>query len=82
MNEPMYLDFNATIPVHSAVLEAMLPFFGPVFGNPSSAHPYGFRLRSAGETGRSQVAKLIGAEPAEIVFTSCGSESNLRWPAA
>jgi cysteine desulfurase len=76
MKEPIYLDFNATTPVHPEVLEAMLPFFGPVFGNPSSAHPYGFRLRSAVENGRAQVARLIGAEPDEIVFTSCGSESN------
>jgi cysteine desulfurase len=76
MSKPIYLDFNATTPVHPAVLEAMLPFFGPVFGNPSSAHPYGFELRSAVEKGRAQVAKLIGAEPDEIVFTSCGSESN------
>ena len=76
MSKPIYLDFNATTPVHPAVLEAMLPFFGPVFGNPSSAHPYGFELRSAIENGRAEVANLIGAEADEIVFTSCGSESN------
>ena len=44
MNQPIYLDFNATTPVHPEVLDAMLPFFGPAFGNPSSANPYGFRL--------------------------------------
>jgi cysteine desulfurase len=76
MNKPIYLDFNATTPVHPAVLDAMLPFFGPVFGNPSSAHPYGFQLRSAVENGRAHLATLIGAEPDEIIFTSCGSESN------
>ena len=54
----------------------MIPFFGSMFGNPSSAHPYGFRLRAAIDKGREQVAALIGAEPDEIVFTSCGSESN------
>jgi cysteine desulfurase len=74
--EPIYLDFNATTPVHPVVLDAMLPFFGTMFGNPSSTHPYGFRLRSAVEKGREQVAALIGAESDEIVFTSCGSESN------
>jgi hypothetical protein len=67
---PFYLDFNATTPVHPVVLEAMLPFFGPAFGNPSSAHPYGFRLRSAMETARAKVAALIGAQEDEIVFTS------------
>jgi cysteine desulfurase len=77
MNDyPIYLDFNATTPVHPEVLEAMLPFFGPAFGNPSSAHPYGLRLRSAMETGRGELAALIGAQEDEIVFTSCGSESN------
>ena len=76
MSTPIYLDFNATTPVHPTVLEAMLPFFGPVFGNPSSAHPYGFKLRSAVENGRAQLAKLIGAAADEVVFTSCGSESN------
>ena len=73
---PIYLDFNATTPVHPIVLEAMLPLFGPVFGNPSSAHPFGFRLRAAMDTARGQLAALIGAQEDEIVFTSCGSESN------
>jgi cysteine desulfurase len=76
MRDPIYLDFNATTPVHPSVLDAMLPFFGPIFGNPSSAHAFGFRLRSAVENARGQLAGLIGAEPDEIVFTSCGSESN------
>jgi hypothetical protein len=47
MRDPIYLDFSATTPVHPAVLDAMIPFFGSMFGNPSSAHPYGFRLRAA-----------------------------------
>ena len=76
MQDPIYLDFNATTPVHPAVLDAMLPFFGSVLGNPSSAHPYGIRLRSAVNTARGQLAALIGAQPDEIVFTSGGSESN------
>ena len=76
MPDPIYLDFNATTPVAPAVLDAMTPFFGSMFGNPSSAHPYGFRLRAAIDKAREQVATLIGAEPDDIVFTSCGSESN------
>jgi cysteine desulfurase len=74
--EPIYLDFNATTPVHPLVFEAMIPFFGPLFGNPSSAHSYGFRLRAAVDDARGQVAALIGAEPGDIIFTSCASESN------
>jgi cysteine desulfurase len=76
MRNPIYLDFNATTPVHPSVLNAMIPFFSSMVGNPSSAHPYGFRLRAAIDDAREQVATLIGAEPDEIVFTSCGSESN------
>src|SRR5437868_4908591 len=73
---PIYLDYNATTPVASEVLDAMLPYMQEAFGNPSSNHYYGFRLRSAIEAGRAQVAGLIGASPDEIVFTSCGSEAN------
>jgi len=76
MQNPIYLDFNATTPVHPSVLDAMIPFFSSMIGNPSSTHPYGFRLRAAIDKAREQVAMLIGAEPDEIVFTSCGSESN------
>jgi cysteine desulfurase len=76
MQNPIYLDFNATTPVHPSVLDAMIPFFSSIIGNPSSAHPYGFRLRAAIDKAREQLATLIGAEPDEIVFTSCGSESN------
>jgi cysteine desulfurase len=74
--EPIYLDFNATTPVHPLVFDAMIPFFGPMFGNPSSAHCYGFRLRAAVDDARGQVAALIGAEPGDVIFTSCASESN------
>ena len=76
MRDPIYLDFNATTPVAPVVLDAMIPFFGSMYGNPSSTYPYGFRLRAAIDKAREQVAALIGAEPDEIVFTSCGSESN------
>jgi cysteine desulfurase len=73
---PVYLDYNATTPVGSEVLDALLPYMQQMFGNPSSNHVYGFRLRSAIDAARAQVAGLIGASPDEIVFTSCGSEAN------
>jgi cysteine desulfurase len=72
----VYLDFNATTPVESAVLDAMLPYFGADFANASSIHGPGQRARSAVETAREQVAALIGAKPQEIVFTSGGTESD------
>jgi cysteine desulfurase len=73
---PIYLDYNATTPVHPEVLETMLPFFKNTFGNPSSLHSYGSEARMAVEKARSQVAALLGAKPHEIIFTSGGSESN------
>jgi cysteine desulfurase NifS/selenium donor protein len=73
---PIYLDFNATTPVDSLVAEAMLPYLYAHFGNPSSAHPLGATVRLALERARIQVARLIGARPEEILFTSGGSESN------
>lgn len=72
----VYLDFNATTPILPEVLDAMLPYLRDRFGNPSSDHPYGQRARRAIETARAQVASLIGASAAEIVFTSCATESN------
>jgi cysteine desulfurase NifS/selenium donor protein len=73
---PIYLDYNATTPVDPAVAEAMLPFLYEHFGNPSSSHPYGAVARGAVEKARGQVARLLGARPEEIVFTSGGSEAN------
>lgn len=71
------MDYNATTPVDPRVLDAMLPFFCEVFGNPSSAnHKYGWEAESAVATGRKQVADLIGAVPREIVFTSGSTEAN------
>ena len=72
----IYLDHNATTPLHPAVLEAMLPYLGERFGNPSSAHRLGSEARCAVEDAREQVAVLLGAEPREIVFTSGGTEAN------
>jgi cysteine desulfurase len=75
-SDPIYLDYNATTPLHPAVREAMRPFLESHFGNPSSSHVYGGRAREAVERAREQVALLLGARPGEVVFTSGGSESN------
>jgi len=75
-SKPIYLDYNATTPIDPQVREAMLPYLGEHFGNPSSSYVYGQNARSAVERARSQVADLIGATPEEIVFTSSGSEGN------
>ena len=73
----IYLDNNATTRVAPEVLDAMQPYLSDVFGNPSSAHALGREMKRAIEQSREQVANLIGAaEASEIVFTSCGSESD------
>ncbi len=74
--KPIYLDYNATTPVDPAVVEAMEPHLREHFGNPSSAHAYGWSARDAVDRSRRQVAELLGASPQEIVFTSGGSEAN------
>lgn len=73
---PVYLDHNATTPIHPAVLDAMLPYLREHFGNPSSGHCYGDAARRAVARAREQVAALLGCEPDEIVFTSGGTEAN------
>jgi cysteine desulfurase len=73
---PIYLDHNATTPVAPEVLDAMLPYLRDQYGNPSSDHPAGRRATAAVDQARAQVADLIGADPAEIIFTSGGTESN------
>jgi cysteine desulfurase len=73
----VYLDHSATSPVLPAVRDAMLPYLGDLFGNPSSLHDWGDPARDAVETAREQVAALIGAGmPEEVIFTSSGTESN------
>jgi cysteine desulfurase len=72
----VYLDYIATTPVLPEVLEAMLPYFREVYGNPQSMHAWGDEAREAIEKAREQVATLIVGSPEEIVFTSSGSESN------
>lgn len=71
----IYLDNNATTQVDPAVFEAMIPWLRDEYGNPSSAYSLGRRAASAIDLAREQVASLLSAAPAEIVFTSCGSES-------
>ena len=74
---PIYLDMQATTPVDPRVLDAMLPFYVNVFGNPHSrTHAYGWESEKAVEDARAHVATLIGADPKEIVFTSGATESN------
>jgi cysteine desulfurase len=72
----IYLDYGATTPVDRAVLAAMLPYFAENFGNASSIHSSGQIGRSAVDSARDSVAALIGAKPAEIVFTSGGTEAD------
>ena len=73
---PIYLDYNATTPIAREVADAMRPFLGETFGNPSSSHPYGVEAKRAVERARAQVAGLLGCGHGEIVFTSGGTESN------
>jgi cysteine desulfurase len=71
-----YLDYAATTPVDQRVLEAMLPYFTRDFGNPSSVHIFGQRAESALETARETLAAGLGCNTDEVIFTSCGSESD------
>jgi cysteine desulfurase len=73
---PVYLDHNATTPLDPRVRAAMLPWMADTFGNPSSVHRYGQAAREAVEEARDAVAALLGALPAEIVFTASGTEGN------
>ncbi len=72
----VYLDNNATTQLDPAVVEEMLPFLTSYYGNPSSSYRFGAQVRAAIELARERVAALVGCEPAEIVFTSGGTESN------
>ncbi len=76
MLEPIYLDHAATTPVRAEVREAMEPFYGPRFGNPSSTHRWGREARAALDEARERVAKCIGATSDEIAFTSGGTEGD------
>jgi len=77
LKEIVYLDNNATTRVAPEVFEAMRPYLADLYGNPSSAHTFGRRMRQSVERAREQVAEALGAsEASEIIFTSCGSESD------
>ena len=72
----VYLDYSATTPVDSRVFDAMTPYFSASFGNPSSVHRFGQQAESAVDSARETVAGVLNCRPDEIVFTSCGSESD------
>jgi cysteine desulfurase len=76
MTDPIYLDYAATTPVDSSVLEAMLPHFRDNFGNPSSIHRWGRNAEKAIEQARRDIAAVLNCRPAELVFTSGGTESD------
>ncbi|HEY8311310.1 MAG TPA: cysteine desulfurase family protein [Gemmatimonadaceae bacterium] len=73
---PIYLDNAATTPVREEVFEAMRPFFGPKFGNPSSVHRFGREARVALDEARERFAHCLGAHPDEVSFNSCGTEGD------
>jgi cysteine desulfurase len=72
----IYLDYSATTPVDPRVVDAMVPYFTGLFGNPSSVHRYGQAAEAAVEAARETVASILNCRPEEIIFTSCGSESD------
>ncbi len=76
MNKVLYLDNNATTCIAAEAREAMLPFLGELYGNPSSMHSFGGQVAKHVDRAREQVAHLLGAATTEVVFTSCGSESD------
>ena len=74
--KPVYLDNNATTQVAPEVVEAMLPFFNDLYGNPSSAHAFGGQVQKKVDQARGAIASFFQAQPWDIVFTSCGTESD------
>jgi cysteine desulfurase len=76
MPRTIYLDYNATTPLDPAVRDAMLPFLGEIWGNPSSVHHVGRKARALLDDARDRAAIFLGAKPSEIIFTSGGTEAN------
>ena len=77
MKFPIYLDYSATTPTDPRVVEKMIPYLNEHFGNAAStSHPYGWDAKEAVENARAEVAKLINADPKEIVWTSGATESD------
>lgn len=72
----IYLDYSATTPVDPRVMDAMAPYFSATFGNPSSVHRYGQAAEAAVDSAREIVASVLNCQPDEVIFTSCGSESD------
>ena len=72
----VYLDNNATTAVAPEVREAMMPFFGELYGNPSSMHAFGGQVAAHVAKAREQVAAFFNCEPDEVIFTSCATESD------
>ncbi|MDR3244425.1 MAG: aminotransferase class V-fold PLP-dependent enzyme, partial [Elusimicrobiota bacterium] len=76
MDKKVYLDNSATTIVDSAVIEAMLPYFSDIYGNPSSFHSFGRQARQALDDARKKTADLLNADADEIIFTGCGTEAD------
>jgi len=76
MPRTIYFDYNATTPLDPAVRDAMLPFLGEIWGNPSSVHQVGRKARALLDDARDRAAKFLGAKPSEIIFTGGGTEAN------
>src|SRR5690349_2046248 len=77
LNFPIYLDHNSTTPCDPRVVESMLPYFASAFGNAASRdHQFGWQAEEAVDLAREQVARLIGADTKEIIFTSGGTEAD------
>ena len=72
----VYLDHSATTPTDPRVVEAMLPYFSEIYGNPSSAHAFGRKAETAVESARESIARILNCQPSELIFTSGGSESD------
>ena len=76
MEKTVYFDNNATTRVADEVRDVMMPFLGPLYGNPSSMHEFGGRIAKYVDRAREEVARFVNASPDEIVFTSCATESD------